>query len=85
MSDDCTAPRCAEALDKLEAFLDGELPDAAVSEISQHLADCYPCADRADFESQLRAIVRRDCVEAAPESLLDRIRARMDAGDLPVE
>lgn len=70
---------CQEALKELQLFLDGELPETSVSEISQHLADCYPCADRADFESQLRAIVRRDCVEEAPPSLISRIRERLDA------
>ncbi len=57
---------CQDALDKLEAFLDGELTDHSIGDISQHLAACYPCADRADFESQLRAIVKRGCAEQAP-------------------
>ena len=70
---------CQEALTKLEQFLDGELPDTNVAEISQHLADCYPCADRADFDSQLRAIIRRDCAESAPPALIERIRERLDA------
>lgn len=69
---------CQEALDKLEAFLDGELEDHSVSDISQHLAACYPCADRADFESQLRAIIKRGCAEQAPASLVDRIRLHLD-------
>lgn len=77
MTPEC-GPDCQEALVELQRFLDGELPDTTISQISQHLADCYPCADRADFESQLRAIVRRDCVDAAPPSLLERIRERLD-------
>lgn len=78
MTPDCGTD-CQEALTKLERFLDGELPDTNVAEISQHLAACYPCADRADFESQLRAIIRRDCIDTAPSSLLDSIRERLDA------
>jgi anti-sigma factor (TIGR02949 family) len=78
MSSDCGTD-CQDALIKLESFLDGELPDVTVGEISQHLADCYPCADRADFESQLRALVKRGCAEQAPESLLERIRLHLDA------
>jgi mycothiol system anti-sigma-R factor len=85
MSEDCGA-NCQDALERLEAFLDGELPDVSVGDISQHLADCYPCADRADFESQLRAIVRRDCVESAPDSLVSRIRARLaDSAEVTAE
>lgn len=76
MTSDC-GTNCQEALTKLEAFLDGELPDHTVTDISQHLADCYPCADRADFESQLRAIIKRGCAERAPDSLVTRIRTHL--------
>jgi mycothiol system anti-sigma-R factor len=69
---------CEDALERLEAYLDGELPDTDVADIAAHLSDCYPCTDRATFEEQLRAIVRRDCVEQAPASLLDRIRAELE-------
>jgi mycothiol system anti-sigma-R factor len=76
---DCSA-ECQEALQQLERFLDGELPSERVHEVKQHLTDCYPCTDRATFEEQLRAIVRRECVEHAPPQLLDSIRARLSAG-----
>lgn len=73
---DC-GPECQEALQRLEQYLDGELPQTRVEEIKDHLAECYPCTDRATFEEQLRAIVRRECVEHAPPQLLDRIRANL--------
>jgi mycothiol system anti-sigma-R factor len=76
-------PDCQQALAELERFLDGELPDQALGRISQHLADCYPCTDRATFEEQLRALVRRGCADTAPPDLLERITARLDAGDVP--
>ncbi len=71
---------CSEALDRLEAYLDGELPNADVDELRQHLSACYPCTDRATFEEQLRAIVRRDCSEEAPPRLLGRIEAALQQG-----
>lgn len=75
----CDAPggNCAKALEDLERYLDGELPDADLDEIRGHLADCYPCADRATFAEQLRALVRDRCAERAPEALVDRIRERL--------
>ena len=76
-ADDC-GDDCQEALAKLEAYLDGELPDSSIPNIQDHLAACYPCADRADFEQQLRAIVRRDCAEKAPPQLVDRIKLHLD-------
>lgn len=74
---DCGAD-CVEALAELERFLDGELPRSEVGRISEHLAACYPCTDRATFEEQLRAVVRRGCVDAAPPDLVERIRTRLD-------
>lgn len=69
---------CSGALHDLHLYLDGELPDADLATIRQHLAACYPCADRATFEEQLRALVRDRCAESAPPQLLDRIRLRLD-------
>lgn len=71
---DC-GPDCDEALAELERFLDGELPATEVGRVSEHLAACYPCTDRATFEEQLRAVVRRGCVDAAPPDLVARIRS----------
>jgi mycothiol system anti-sigma-R factor len=68
---------CREALEQLELLLDGELPPERVGEVREHLTACYPCTDRATFEEQLRAIVRRECVEHAPDRLLDRIQERL--------
>jgi len=79
---DC-GPECQEALAELEQFLDGELPEGEVHRVKQHLSACYPCTDRASFEEQLRAIVRRGCADAAPPELVERIRAGLSAGDLP--
>lgn len=64
---------CEGALVELEAYLDGELPPERLEGIREHLADCFPCTGRVSFEEQLRAIVRRDCVDSAPPSLLERI------------
>jgi mycothiol system anti-sigma-R factor len=75
----CAAPSgtCQEALHDLERYLDGELPDADLSQIREHLAACYPCADRATFEEQLRALIRERCAEKAPAGLTERIRAQL--------
>jgi mycothiol system anti-sigma-R factor len=73
---------CAEALERLEAYLDGELPDTRVADLAEHLRACYPCADRVSFEEHLRNLVRRRCVDHAPSDLVDRVRARLQA-ELP--
>lgn len=79
---DC-GPGCEQALEDLERFLDGELPATEVERISEHLAACYPCTDRATFEEQLRAVVRRGCADSAPPELVARIRTALDVGGIP--
>lgn len=71
---------CAQALERLQSFLDGELPDTEVHAIRRHLDACYPCTSRASFEEQLRAIVRDGCIEQAPPELIERIRVRLRDG-----
>jgi anti-sigma factor (TIGR02949 family) len=80
---DGCGPDCQEALAELEEFLDGELPPTEIGRIKAHLSACYPCTDRASFEEQLRAMVRRGCADAAPPDLVERIRSGLVAGDLP--
>ena len=80
MTDESTTncgPACEEALERLESFLDGELPEEELGNIQQHLADCHPCTDRATFEEQLRSLVRHKCVDQAPPALFDRVRAHL--------
>lgn len=72
---------CSGALHDLQLYLDGELPRGDLSTIRAHLAACYPCADRATFEEQLRALVRDRCAESAPPQLVAQIRARLDDVD----
>lgn len=76
--DRASGPSCREVLQQLERYLDGELPDGRISQLRQHLSDCYPCANRASFEEQVRALVRECCAEQAPRHLLERIRERLD-------
>ena len=72
---------CARALAELEEYLDGELPERELDTIREHLADCYPCADRKTFEEQLRALIRDRCAESAPPTLVDAIRSRLDEAE----
>ncbi len=71
---------CSEALERLETYLDGELPHEDIDDIREHLTACYPCTDRVSFEEQLRAIVRRECTDEAPPRLLLRIEEALSEG-----
>ncbi|MGI9018055.1 MAG: mycothiol system anti-sigma-R factor [Euzebya sp.] len=72
MSDQCDA-----LLKRLETFLDGECPQDVEATLEQHLQDCPPCLDRADFERKVRELVASKCRDSAPVGLVDSIKARL--------
>jgi len=72
------ADGCAELIAKLEAYLDGALEDDSRAELEQHIADCFPCADHASLERQLRSLIKTSCVENAPATLRARILQHVD-------
>ncbi|QTE31325.1 mycothiol system anti-sigma-R factor [Pengzhenrongella sicca] len=68
---------CAEALERLSAFLDAEVDDADGDRIRAHLADCEPCLTEYDVEDHIKKLVRRSCRESAPVELHVRIRTQL--------
>jgi mycothiol system anti-sigma-R factor len=72
---DC-GPGCTETLREIERFLDGELDSIVRVRVETHLADCFPCSRRAEFQRHLKVIVSRSCGGAeVPQAVADRIRA----------
>jgi mycothiol system anti-sigma-R factor len=69
---------CREALERLGAFLDGELGEVTSARLEEHLDGCAPCTDRAGFEGKIRELVRQGCVDEAPPALRERIRLQLD-------
>ena len=74
---DMNKPDCAEALARLEFFIDHELAKADFDQIKQHLEDCGPCLQIADLERAVKALVARSCTEHAPDALRDRVMVRI--------
>lgn len=70
---------CAEALEFLAAFLDGELGDGSQEELERHLATCRSCWSRAEFERRLKEQVGALGTEPVEPALAERIR-RIVAG-----
>lgn len=72
---DC-GPECTEVLREIERFLDGELDTIVRVRVETHLADCFPCTQRAEFRRHLKVVVSRSCTGAeVPEQVAERIRA----------
>ena len=74
---DVSKSDCAEALERLEFFIDHELARADAEQIKQHLEDCAPCLQIADLERAVKALVARSCTEHAPDELRRRVLVRI--------
>jgi len=65
---------CAEALDLLEPYLDGDLPPGQADGVRRHLEACPACAAElslaARIQSELRALPQPDC----PPEVIERVR-----------
>lgn len=65
---------CEEALDWIEPYLDGDLPEDEAARLRGHLAGCPACAAELDLatriQSELRSLPQLDC----PPEVLERVR-----------
>jgi anti-sigma factor (TIGR02949 family) len=68
MGDDCD-----RLLDELDHYLHGELPAARAEALHDHLEECPPCLESADFQAQLKQLIARRCGEQVP----DEFRAKV--------
>ena len=69
---------CAQALDRVYAFLDQEIDEASCDTIRRHLAECEPCLEHFDVEEAVKALVNRCCSsETAPADLRAKVLGRL--------
>ena len=68
---------CNDVLGRIQTYLDGECHADIEAVVRQHLADCPPCGERADFQQGLKQIIARSCRESAPSGLTDGIMSRL--------
>lgn len=66
---------CDALLEELEHYLHGELSSERRAALRDHLDDCPPCFDTADFQDQLRKLIAKRCGEQVPDGLKGRIEA----------
>ena len=71
---------CADVLDRVYAYLDGEIDLAECAKIRQHLEECAPCLEEYDLDSAIKALVARTCgCDVASEDLRGKVLARIRA------
>jgi mycothiol system anti-sigma-R factor len=69
---------CREVLDKVYAYLDGELTEVDVVEIRVHLDDCSPCLKEYDLDKAIKALVAKHCgCDPIPADLRSKVLARI--------
>lgn len=74
MTEQPSAIDCAEALDRLCEYLDGELTAERTEEVKAHLDSCAPCIAISRFESAfIRFLEARMRAKGAPVALKKRI------------
>ncbi len=76
---------CDETIERLYAYLDGELTDQRRIEIQRHLDLCGPCVSAVGFETELRRVVANRCKERVPDTLVARVAEALQAerGNVP--
>lgn len=73
---------CRDAQPLIAGFVDRELDPKTDGDVDRHIRECPRCADERDRQTQVKQAVRSAApYHMPPESLMDRIRASVDAPD----
>jgi mycothiol system anti-sigma-R factor len=69
---------CAEVLDNVYTYLDGELGPPDFAKIRQHLDECGPCLRKFGLEEAVKQLVHRHCgKDAVPAGLRAKVLLRI--------
>jgi mycothiol system anti-sigma-R factor len=69
---------CAEVLDRVYSYLDGELDESTCEAIREHLDECGRCLREYGLEDQVRRLVRKHCGhDEVPREMQAKLRVRI--------
>lgn len=69
---------CREVLDKIYAYLDGELGEGDNVDIRVHLDECSPCLQEYDLDKVVKQLVAKHCgCDPVPADLRSKVLARI--------
>ncbi len=71
------ATPCAEVLDRLYEFIDGEIDAERGHAVAHHLEECSPCLKEFGLEEAVKAVVKRSCSDPAPPELRAKVLLRI--------
>ncbi|GGM95615.1 anti-sigma factor RsrA [Thermopolyspora flexuosa] len=70
---------CADVLDRLYAYLDGELDETLCGDIRKHLDECGPCLKEYGLDQMVKKLVAKHCgCDPVPEDLRARVMSRIE-------
>ena len=77
----CGSPHdtdCADVIEQVYLYLDGEIDDDTRHKVREHLDECAPCLRKFGLEQDVKALVARCCgSDTAPEGLKERLVVRL--------
>jgi mycothiol system anti-sigma-R factor len=68
---------CADVVEAVYLYLDGELSVEAIQGIREHLDECSPCLREYGIEQEVKTLLVRCCCETAPDALRASVRQRI--------
>jgi mycothiol system anti-sigma-R factor len=68
---------CDQAMAKLNRYIDSEMPIEELIRMQHHLDSCGSCVAEMDAATRLRDLLRRSCIDQAPDALRERVAARL--------
>jgi mycothiol system anti-sigma-R factor len=69
---------CAEAVERLWAYLDGTLTAADKAALEEHLGFCLDCCGEVEFSQELRGFLARSASEELPADVRARLMTTLD-------
>lgn len=69
---------CAEAVERLWAYLDGALSVGDRAALEEHLGFCRVCCGEVEFAQELRGFLARSAAEELPDDVRTRLIASLD-------
>lgn len=70
---------CTEVLDRVYAYLDGELDSPGYAKIRQHLDECGPCLREYGLEEVVKQLVHKHCGhDTVPADLRTKVLGRIE-------
>jgi len=68
---------CQETKRHVHEYLQQELTEQELTDITSHLAGCDSCEEEYDFEVLFTKVIQRSCTDVPPQELADQILSKI--------